>query len=218
MTTYALTFEVQPPCDVASVETAFYEHFDGTVAESFGRFLVTVYVDGHDNGVNAAQHAAMELQRKLDVVVCRLDRDLVDASEIARRTDRSRENIRQIIHGERHKREAFPAPLGAPNGKSIWEWGVVNECLRRNIPDVSDPETYLSRDEMAIVDAWLVRWGTMPRDQHVRSEFYEITAAHMADTDFRDRRGSHRPSVDWVSSWNVRRQTRNQALTSRTAG
>lgn len=41
MTTYALTFEVQPPCDVASVETAFYEHFDGTVAESFGRFLVT---------------------------------------------------------------------------------------------------------------------------------------------------------------------------------
>ena len=49
MTTYALTFEVQPPCDVASVETAFYEHFDGTVAESFGRFLVTVYVDGHDN-------------------------------------------------------------------------------------------------------------------------------------------------------------------------
>ncbi|GAA0915922.1 hypothetical protein [Streptomyces thermoalcalitolerans] len=218
MTTYALGFEVQPPCDVAAVEAAFYDHFDGTVADSFGRFLITMYMDGHDNGVSAAKHAAMELQRRLDVVVCRMDRDLVDASEIARRTGRSRESIRQIIHGERRKGEAFPTPLGAPNGKRIWEWGVVNEWLRRNIPGIGDPEHYLSRDEMAIVDAWLVRWGTMPRDQHVRSEFYEITAAQMVSTDFQSRRGSHRPSVDWVSYWNVRRQTQTESLASRTAG
>ncbi|MET8567075.1 hypothetical protein [Streptomyces sp. NPDC004783] len=218
MTTYALSFEVQPPCDVAAVETAFYEHFDGTVAESFGRFLITMYMDGHDNGVSAAKNAAMELQRKLDVVVCRMDRDLVDASEIARRTDRSRENIRQIIHGERHKREVFPAPLGAPNGKRIWEWGVVNEWLRRNIPGSGDPEHYLGRDEMAIVDAWLVRWGTMPQEQHVRSEFYEITAAQMVSTDFQRPRASHRPGTGWVSSWNVRRQTQTESLASRTSG
>ncbi|MGW0081210.1 hypothetical protein [Streptomyces sp. NPDC003393] len=218
MTTYALSFEVQPPCDVAAVEAAFYEHFDGTVAESFGRSLITMYMDGHDNGVSAAKHAAMELQRKLDVVVCRMDRDLVDASEIARRTDRSRESIRQIIHGERHKREAFPTPLGAPNGKRIWEWGVVNEWLHRNIPGSGDPERYLSRDEMAIVDAWLLRWGTMPQDQHVRSEFYEITAAQTVSTEFQHHKASHRPSIGWVSSWNVRRQTQTQSLASRTAG
>jgi hypothetical protein len=216
MTTYALRFEVQPPCDMATVETAFYEHFDGTISESFGRALITIYIDGHDNGVSAAKHAAMEIQKRVDVVVCRIDRDLVDASEIARRIGRSRENVRQMINGERHKGEAFPTPLGAPNGKKIWEWGIVNEWLRKNVPDAADPERYLSRNQMAEVDGWLVRWGTMPLDQHVRSEFYEITASQAVKPETHVI--SRCENEAWVDSWNVHRQAPVTSLSSQTAG
>lgn len=217
MTTYALRFEVQPPADLAAVETTFYEHFDGLAAESFGRLLLTVYMDGHDNGVSAAKCAAMEIQDKLDVIVYRMDRDLVDASEIARRTDRTRESIRQLIQGERRAGTPFPTPIGAPNGRRIWEWGVVNEWLRVNVPDVGDPERYLTRDEMAVVDGWLLRWGTLPRDQHVRSEFYEITAS---ETSLRAVRSSTREVNEaWVSSWNVHTQAvRTESLIAPTAG
>ncbi|MGY5630289.1 hypothetical protein ACW7N6_15900 [Streptomyces sp. UC1A3] len=216
MTTYALRFEVQMPCDMAAVETNFYEHFDGTVSETFGRALITVYVDGHDNGVSAAKHAAMEIQKRLDVIVCRMDRDLVDASEIARRIGRSRENVRQLINGERHKGNVFPTPLGAPNGKKIWEWGIVNEWLRENLPNVADPERYLSRDETAEVDGWLVRWGTMPLDQHVRSEFFEITASQTPRPQTHNT--TRRSSDSWVTSWNVSRQVQAEALPTQTAG
>lgn len=216
MTTYALRFEVQTPCDMAAVETNFYDHFDGTVTEAFGRALITVYVDGHDNGVSAAKHAAMEIQKRLDVIVCRMDRDLVDASEVARRINRSRENVRQLINGERHKGNAFPTPLGAPNGKKIWEWGIVNEWLRENLPDVVDPERYLSRDETAEVDGWLVRWGTMPLDQHVRSEFFEITASQTRRP--QPHNATRRASESWVTSWNVSRRVQAEALPSQTAG
>ncbi len=177
MTTYALRFEVEPPTDREALETAFYDHFDGTVLESFGRWLITVYMDGHQNGTSAAKCAAMELREKLGAIALRTDRDLVDASEISRRINRSRESVRQLIQGERRKGSAFPTPVGSPNGKKIWEWGTVNEWLRSHVPGEHDAERYLSQGECAVIDAWLFRWGSMSREQHVRTEFFEITAS-----------------------------------------
>ncbi|WP_141683514.1 helix-turn-helix transcriptional regulator [Streptomyces sp. F-7] len=201
MITYALRFEVDPPTDREALEAAFYDHFDGLLAESFGRWLVTIYLDGHRNGVSAAKCAAMELKEKLGVMPRRMDRDLVDAAEIARRIGRSRESIRQLISGERRKGMTFPAPVGSPNGKRIWEWGTVNEWLRSTLPGEGDNERYLSRDECAIVDAWILRWATMPRDQHVRTEFFEITASEATHSE--PRRRSRHATEAWVSSWNV---------------
>jgi hypothetical protein len=201
MTTYALRFEVDPPTDREALEAAFYEHFDGLLAESFGRWLVTIYMDGHRNGISAAQCAVMELKDKVGATPRRTDRDLVDAAEIARRIGRSRESIRQLIAGERRKGMAFPTPSGAPNGKRIWEWGTVNEWLRINLPGEGDTERYLSKDECAVVDAWILRWATMPRDQHVRTEFFEITASEAIYSE--PRRRSRHATEAWVSSWNV---------------
>ena len=199
--TYALKFEAGPPANVAEIESLFYDHFDGLIAESFGRLLIAIYLDGHENGAMAAKCAAVEIEKKLGVTVKRIDRDLVDAAEIARRVARSRESVRQLIQGERRKGEAFPTPVGAPNGKKIWEWSIVNEWLRSNVPGVGDAEYGLSRDEMTIVDNWLLRWGSLPRDQHVGLEFYEITAS----VETREGLYSRSPQVHeaWVASWNM---------------
>ncbi|MFI8365027.1 hypothetical protein ACIGD1_33365 [Streptomyces sp. NPDC085612] len=198
MTTYAFKFEAEPPTNLEVVEESFYEHFDGLVAVSFGRLLLTVYADGHRNGVVAARCVAVEIYDKLNVIVRRMDRDLVDASEIARRIDRTRESVRQIISGERRKGQDFPTPLGAPNGKRIWEWAVVDEWLKSNVPEVADSEVYLCRDEMTAVDNWLLLWSTMPREEHVLSTFYEITASQTPSEAHQTRRKVH---DGWVSSW-----------------
>ncbi|MFE3083256.1 hypothetical protein ACFXGM_07165 [Streptomyces albidoflavus] len=205
MKAYVLKFEVRRPCDIGAVETAFYEHFDGLVSESFGRLLITIYTDDYDNGVVAAKTMALEIQRRLNVTVCRMERDLVDASEIARRIDRTRENVRQLINGDRRAGNPFPTPLGAPNGKKIWEWGVVNEWLRENLPTAADAEHHLSRDEMAAVDGWLVQWGSMPQDMHIRSQFYEITASQsMHSSAVASIR--RRLSGDGLASWSMTRR------------
>ncbi|MFB7914629.1 hypothetical protein [Streptomyces sp. NPDC056061] len=200
MKTYVLKFEAPLPRDTSALESEFYDHFDGLLAESFGRLLITVYMEGHQNGAMAAKCAAFEIDKNLDVMVTRIDRDLVDAAEIARRMDRSRESVRQLIQGERRKGEPFPTPVGSPNGKKIWEWSTVNEWLRSNVPGAGDPEYGLTRDEMAIVDNWLLRWGTLSRDQHVGLEFYEITAPVALREELHVR--SSRVSEAWVASWN----------------
>ncbi|MEU7044367.1 hypothetical protein AB0A77_25360 [Streptomyces varsoviensis] len=207
MPTYALKFEADPATDVTAIEDSFYEHFDGLIAESFGRLIVTVYIDGHANGASAAKCAAIDMRQKTGLITSRLERDLVDTSEISRRVDRSRESVRQIIHGERHKGAApFPTPIGAPNGKKLWEWGVVNDWLLKNLPELADPERHLNRDEMAEIDGWLLRWRTLPQEQHVLSEFNEITAAERV-THREARASSKRASTAWVTSWNVRETT-----------
>lgn len=60
--------------------------------------------------------------------------DLVTQSEIARRLDRSRESIRQLVHGERHD-GGFPRPVAAVTGTSpLWSWcAVVDWCIAKGI-------------------------------------------------------------------------------------
>ncbi|MCM2392520.1 hypothetical protein [Streptomyces albipurpureus] len=200
MKTYVLKFEAPLPSDMSASESTFYDHFDGLLAESFGRLLLTVYMEGHPNGAMAAKCAAFEIEKHLNVMVTRIDRDLVDAAEIARRIDRSRESVRQLVQGERRKGQPFPTPIGSPNGKKIWEWAAVNEWLRHNVPEVADLEFGLSRDEMVIVDNWLLRWGNLSREQHVGLEFYEITAPVGLQSELHARSG--RVTKAWVNSWN----------------
>ncbi|MFC8829382.1 hypothetical protein ACFT9I_29005 [Streptomyces sp. NPDC057137] len=200
MKTYALKFEAQPPGDISATESAFYDHFDGLLAESFGRLLITVYMGDHPNGAMAAKSAACEIEKNLGIMVTRVDRDLVDAAEIARRIERTRESVRQLIHGERRKGDPFPTPVGSPNGKKIWEWSTVNEWLRHHVPGAGDPEFGLTRDEMAVVDNWLLRWGALTRDQHIGLEFYEITAPVGLRDELHVR--SSRVADAWVASWN----------------
>ncbi|MFB7179018.1 hypothetical protein ACFCYI_15080 [Streptomyces sp. NPDC056257] len=198
MKTYALKFEVEPPPSVSDLEVSFYDHFDGLISEAFGRLLITVYIDDQRNGIVAAKHAAVEIEKKLQVAALRIDRDLVDSAEIARRIGRSRENVRQLVHGERRRGAPFPVPAGAPNGKRIWEWHAVNEWLRLNVPEACDPEFGLTREEMTIVDNWLLRWRTLSVEQHVSLEFFEVTGPSSLNRTHARSNSTHRA---WLSSW-----------------
>lgn len=58
--------------------------------------------------------------------------DLVTAAEIARRLDRSRESIRQLIAGERGLGD-FPQPIaGVTTNTLIWSWAEVTNWFFNN--------------------------------------------------------------------------------------
>ena len=70
---------------------------------------------------------------KAGVIVARVMPDnIVSASEISRRIDRSRESIRKLIEGERGP-GFFPAPVSGLNNKSLlWSWVDVSKWLFEN--------------------------------------------------------------------------------------
>lgn len=153
MTVFGVTFVATSTQDLERLELAFNEKFDGTISRTDGRLLVTVYRDGSYGHV-VAKGLALELESALDVDIDSVDQDLVDIPEVARRTSRSRQNVQQLATGIRGSNN-FPTPLGAPGGKRIWDWATINEWFRTH-QGVGDDETWLSRADVAIVNAWLV--------------------------------------------------------------
>ena len=86
------------------------------------------------------------------VSVLSLDQDLVAATDIANRIERSREVVRLWSMGERGP-GGFPTPLGTVNGgRRVWDWASVNEWLCSNT-DAGRDETGLSRFQYAVIDA-----------------------------------------------------------------
>ena len=67
-----------------------------------------------------------------EVVVVRLDRDLVNVSEIADRISRTPESVRLLVNGSRGAGK-FPVASGVlPGGTRIWEWAAVYKWLEQN--------------------------------------------------------------------------------------
>jgi hypothetical protein len=149
---FGVTFTVTSARSLEELEQAFSENFDGILSQTDGRLLITVYKEGSCGHV-VAKALALELESALDVNVDSIDQDLVDIPEVARRTARTRQNIQQLVTGVRGS-DDFPTPLGAPGGKRIWDWATVNEWFRTH-QGIGDDETWLSRADVAIVDAWL---------------------------------------------------------------
>ena len=152
MAVFGVTFAVTSTRDLEDLELAFIEKFAGTISQTAGRLLVTVYREG-SCGHAVAKSIVLELEPALDVTVDSVDQDLVDIPEIARRTSRTRQNIQQLVTGIRGS-DDFPTPLGAPGGKRIWDWATINEWFRTH-QGISDSEIWLSRADVAIVNAWL---------------------------------------------------------------
>lgn len=94
-------------------------------------------------------HAALP-----DLTVLRLDQDLVTISDIAKRTDRTRESVRLLVDGKRGPGQ-FPPPIGTVgDGIRIWPWAVVLTWFRE-ILDHDLGEYGVSPDTAAFVDACL---------------------------------------------------------------
>lgn len=153
MTTFGVTFVAATSQELEDLELAFANVFEGLISRSESRLLITVYGEG-EYGYIVAKSLAIELESVLDVSIISVDQDLVDISEIARRTSRTRQGVHHLVTGARGS-DDFPTPLGAPGGKRIWDWSSVNEWFRTHQAPV-DEEVWLSRSEVAIVNAWLV--------------------------------------------------------------
>jgi len=80
--------------------------------------------------------------------------DLVSAAEIARRAHRSRESIRQLIHGERGP-GAFPPPIANLTQRSpIWRWSDVARWFADEIGGL-DESVVSEATDLAAVNAAL---------------------------------------------------------------
>ena len=152
MTTFGVTFVAEATQELADLELAFDSAFEGLISRSENRLLITVYREG-THGSPVAKSVALDLEPILDVSIISVDQDLVDIPEIARRTSRTRQSVQQLVTGIRGSND-FPTPLGAPGGKRIWDWSSVNEWFRSHQAPV-DEEVWLSRSDVAIVNAWL---------------------------------------------------------------
>ena len=114
----------------AAVEDALFEA--GCDDATLGTRSGVTYLD-FDRAASpcekAIQSAIRDVRRAGFVVVRVEPDDLVTAAEIARRTSRSRESIRQLIRGRRGA-GGFPIPVSGVTATSpLWRWLEVADWL-----------------------------------------------------------------------------------------
>ena len=131
---------------------SLYENYDALLFSQSGRNILVISHEGSDS-VTAAHELITSLKRDLpQVSVLRLDADLVGVSDIAKRTDRSRQNVDQWIKGLRHgeRGPAFPAAEGVAGRSPVWRWAEVNEWLEGQ--GLGDGVRRPDRDESLMID------------------------------------------------------------------
>ena len=133
-----------------------FDEFDGLLSAHRGQQLLTVSGDGA-GAVDAAHRLSVRLRRALPAVrLVRVDPDLVGVTDIAERTDRTRQNVLQWINGERRGRQVFPEPEGTAGRSLVWRWGEVNAWLRA-VGEGDDVHVPL-REEALAIDVMLPLW------------------------------------------------------------
>ncbi len=129
----------------------------------------------------SAEGAAFALVGVLDelfpgAVPIRLDQDLVGISDIAERTERTRESVRLLVEGLRGPGE-FPSPVGTVgDGIRVWPWAVVLRWFKDSMgTDLGEdgvlPET------AAVVDACLAARRRPRRAHHATVTWGDVAAA-----------------------------------------
>jgi len=117
----------------AAVEDALYEA--GCDDATLGMRSGVTYLDfdrAAGSFEKAIQSGIRDVRRAGFVVVRVEPDDLVTAAEIARRTSRSRESVRQLIRGERGG-GGFPTPVsGVTVTSPLWRWLEVADWLTKH--------------------------------------------------------------------------------------
>jgi hypothetical protein len=113
-----------------TLEAVFASLPDAVPATIDSTVIISSPIEAHDAGA-----AARSLVAALRVVLpravpVRLDQDLVSISDIARRTERTRESVRLLVEGKRGP-GSFPAAIGVVGDSiRIWPWAVVADWFR----------------------------------------------------------------------------------------
>ncbi|MEV0466640.1 hypothetical protein AB0I30_23200 [Nocardia tengchongensis] len=84
-----------------------------------------------DDFIDQAKALVERVEHELGVDVLGFDYDLVNTTEIAHRTGRSRQNVHQYIEGSLGP-GGFPPPFGLAGGVRVWDWARVHQWLRRH--------------------------------------------------------------------------------------
>jgi len=147
--TLVLNRDVEFSDDVA--EKIFLEVGDDTL---FGMCNAAPYIE-FEREADSFREAVVSAIEDVERIGLRVEHvepdDYVSASQIARRVGRSRENIRQLISGERGARD-FPPPVCSVTERSPrWRW--------------------------AEVAAWLVAQGMLAAEEASRASFLAFTNA-----------------------------------------
>ncbi len=135
------------------------EHLDAMLFRGAGVDLLSLVIDG-ENAIDAARNAYIAAKRYVpEIEFVRLDRDLVGVPEIAERTGRTRQNIAQLIAGERRGNVPdFPQVEGVIGRARVWLWSEVSMWLRHI--GIDDGLARPSREEMNEIDCRLCK-GTL---------------------------------------------------------
>ncbi|NYH53638.1 putative DNA-binding transcriptional regulator AlpA [Nocardiopsis arvandica] len=131
-----------------------------SLSENLGALVSTFHgvprmsVSGEGKSAVAAAFAVVKRAYELvpSMRIVRLDRDMVGVSDIAELTGRTRQNVTQWVHGQRHDGVPFPRPETVVGRSLAWLWPEVNEWLRGL--DLDDGLNWPTRDEMTEID-----WG-----------------------------------------------------------
>ncbi|MEV5411141.1 hypothetical protein AB0K60_20160 [Thermopolyspora sp. NPDC052614] len=152
---YEMTFVVTgADVDDDQAVAALMEHHDAMLFRGAGVDLLSIVIDGK-SAVDAARNAYIAAKLHVpEIVFVRLDRDLVGVPEIAERTGRTRQNIAQLIAGERRSDvPRFPPAEGVVGRARVWLWSEVSAWLKHI--GIDDGLARPDRDEMNEIDYWL---------------------------------------------------------------
>ncbi|MGV9834310.1 helix-turn-helix transcriptional regulator [Nocardia niigatensis] len=124
------------------------QDIDATASSHGGLTVMTLVFDG-DTAITAAQSAVRALLG-VGLPPQRLVPDLVDRTEIAARSEVTRQAVSNWVRGDRRSIVPFPAPYGG----EVWLWGDVVPWLREH-GHLNDLVDYPTWREHAIIDGWL---------------------------------------------------------------
>jgi hypothetical protein len=127
---------------------------DGDVSSAFGQMQIALYIDG-DNP-NEIKRVLSDLEARVPVTLLRIDDDLVDAPEIARRLGVTRQAVSLWTLGDRGSGD-FPRVDCVIGRHRVWRWADVVAWARR-VGFVDDSECDgLTYEQSARLAGWLVR-------------------------------------------------------------
>lgn len=140
--------------DNDSAVTTITDTFDGILSCSRGLHRLAISGPGA-NAIGAFRDLRDRLRQAIPALrILRSDPDLVGVSDIAERTNHSRQNVQQWVNGERNATRPFPSPEGSVGRSLAWRWAEVNEWLRPLGLDDQSPRP--TRDECVFIDAELI--------------------------------------------------------------
>lgn len=173
--TYEFTLELAGP-DVTAEET--FDLLSSATDDSalFRRSGESQFADFDVESQSFAE-AVISAIRQLDGALPHLrvikvePEDLVNASEIAERSGRSRQSISQLANGKRGSGD-FPRPIAHTNSSSpLWSWSSVSDWFSQSDEELSEPQ--LIAEFVAMLN------GKLDAREHQR-RLNEIAAAGMA--------------------------------------